>query len=68
MTCGYLPRGGTGDVTFVAMSNDGVPVRAADAGGGRWKLTGGSGLVVINDYLGYVADRGYSPRSALNNS
>ncbi len=33
--------------------------------GGRWQLTGGGveGFVLVNDYLGYLADRNYSPRT-----
>jgi integrase/recombinase XerC len=33
---------------------------------GRWRLDGedeGADLALVNDYLGYVADRGYSPRT-----
>ena len=63
MTCGYLQWGGTGAVTCVAMSNEQSPVRAAEVRAGRWELTGAVGLVLINDYLGYVADRGYSART-----
>jgi integrase/recombinase XerC len=40
-----------------------IPIRVAEVGRGRWELTGASGLTLINDYLGYVADRGYSPRT-----
>jgi site-specific recombinase XerD len=63
MTCGYLLWGGTGAVTCVAMSNEQSPVRAAEVRAGRWELTGAVGLALINDYLGYVADRGYSART-----
>src|SRR5215469_15510035 len=45
------------------MSDDKLPIRVAEVRGGRWELAGGSGLALINDYLGYVADRGYSPRT-----
>src|SRR5262245_18257963 len=32
---------------------------------GRWSLLGSGpgGVEVVNDYLGYLADRGYSPRT-----
>ena len=32
---------------------------------GRWRLDGAgpADLMVINEFLGYVADRGYSPRT-----
>jgi len=32
---------------------------------GRWSLVGSGpvGVELINDYLGYLADRGYSPRT-----
>jgi hypothetical protein len=32
---------------------------------GRWSLVGSGpgGVEVVNDYLGYLADRGYSPRT-----
>ena len=63
MTCGYLYLEGTGDVTFVAMSDDLASVRAAEVRAGRWELTGAGDLAGFNDYLGYVADRGYSPRT-----
>ena len=63
MSCGCLPSGGTGAVTCVAMSNEQSPVRAAEVRAGRWELTGAVGLALINDYLGYVADRGYSART-----
>jgi hypothetical protein len=49
--------------TVVAMSNDLLSIRAAEVRAGRWELTGAAGLRLINDYLGYVADRGYSPRT-----
>src|SRR5260221_514751 len=29
----------------------------------RWQLAGGTGMGLINDYLGYLADRGYSPQT-----
>ena len=45
------------------MSNEQSPVRAAEVRAGRWELTGAVGLALINDYLGYVADRGYSART-----
>ncbi len=32
-------------------------------GDGRWQLAGGTGKGLINDYLGYLADRGYSPQT-----
>src|ERR1017187_5488215 len=32
-------------------------------GDGRWQLAGGTGMGLINDYLGYLADRGYSPQT-----
>ena len=44
------------------MSED-LPIRAVEVRAGRWELTGAAGLRLINDYLGYVADRGYSPRT-----
>ncbi len=33
--------------------------------GGRWSLVGDgpAGVELVNDYLGYVADRGYSPKT-----
>ena len=45
------------------MSNEQSPVRAAEVRAGRWELTGAVGLALIDDYLGYVADRGYSART-----
>ena len=35
------------------------------AGGGGWQLTGqgAAGFGLVNDYLGYLADRNYSPRT-----
>jgi site-specific recombinase XerD len=30
---------------------------------GRWQLAGGADLGLVNDYLGYLADRGFSPRT-----
>jgi site-specific recombinase XerD len=45
------------------MSEDMPPIRAVEVRAGRWELTGAAGLRLINDYLGYVADRGYSPRT-----
>jgi integrase/recombinase XerC len=38
-------------------------LRAEQSGDGRWQLTGGPGLELVNDYLGYLADRGYSPHT-----
>ena len=32
-------------------------------GDGHWQLAGGTGMGLINDYLGYLADRGYSPQT-----
>jgi len=42
----------------------GESVRAIDSGG-RWSLEGSApgGVEVVNDYLGYLSDRGYSPRT-----
>ena len=45
------------------MSEDLLSIRAAEVRAGRWKLTGAGELSLINDFLGYVADRGYSPRT-----
>ena len=45
------------------MSEDLPSIRAAEVRAGRWELTGAGELSLINDYLGYVADRGYSPRT-----
>src|SRR5271170_2064465 len=45
------------------MSNDLPSIRAAEVRAGRWEVTGAGGLTLVNDYLGYVADRGYSPRT-----
>src|ERR1700744_6192238 len=45
------------------MSNELSSVRVTETCAGRWELTGGGGLTLVNDYLGYVADRGYSPRT-----
>jgi hypothetical protein len=45
----------------------GVERLRAEQRGGRWWVAGpasdGSGLVMVNDFLGYLADRGYSPRT-----
>src|SRR5215471_8731156 len=38
-------------------------LRAEQSGDGRWRLAGGPGLELVNDYLGYLADRGYSPHT-----
>jgi site-specific recombinase XerD len=45
------------------MTDGGALVRAGQIGEGRWELAGGTGTGLINDYLGYLADRGYSPRT-----
>ena len=45
------------------MSEDLPSIRAAEVRAGRWELTGAGELSLINDFLGYVADRGYSPRT-----
>ena len=45
------------------MSDDRSCIRAAETRDGRWELTGAGELSLINDYLSYVADRGYSPRT-----
>ena len=45
------------------MSSDLQSIRVTEVRPGRWELAGGTGLGLINDYLGYVADRGYSPRT-----
>ena len=45
------------------MSDNVVPVRAAEVRAGRWELAGAGDLSLINGFLGYVADRGYSPRT-----
>jgi len=45
------------------VSDERAFIRVAEAGPGRWGLTGAAGLTLVNDYLGYVADRGYSPRT-----
>jgi hypothetical protein len=63
MTCGYLPGGWDRCHTVVAMANERLCIRAVEVRGGRWELAGGGGLSLFNDYLGYVADRGYSPRT-----
>lgn len=63
MNWGFLTGSGTGAVTFAAMSDDVVLIRATEVRAGRWELTGTGDLAVFNDYLGYVADRGYSPRT-----
>jgi site-specific recombinase XerD len=45
------------------MTDGGKQIRAEQVDGGRWRLTGGSGTGLVNDYLGYLADRGYSPQT-----
>ncbi|MGH3275156.1 MAG: tyrosine-type recombinase/integrase [Streptosporangiaceae bacterium] len=45
------------------MSNERSSIRVSETGGGRWVLAGAGDLTLVNDYLGYVADRGYSPRT-----
>ena len=45
------------------MSEDLLSIRAAEVRAGRWELTGAGELSLFNDFLGYVADRGYSPRT-----
>src|SRR5271165_3661927 len=45
------------------MSDNVVPVRAAEVRAGRWELAGAGDLSLINSFLGYVADWGYSPRT-----
>ena len=50
-------------VTFVAMSEDLLSIRVAEVRAGRWELAGAGELSLFNDFLGYVADRGYSPRT-----
>ena len=44
------------------MTTDAARLRA-ELVGGRWRLVDGDGLELVNDYLGYLADRGYSPRT-----
>jgi len=43
--------------------SDEVPALRAEWVEGRWRLAGGTGLELVNDYLGYLADRGYSERT-----
>ncbi|MGB9305402.1 MAG: site-specific integrase, partial [Mycobacterium sp.] len=38
-------------------------MRSSATGGGRWRGCRPGGVDVVNDYLGYLADRGYSPRT-----
>jgi site-specific recombinase XerD len=45
------------------MTDGGTQIRAERLDGGRWQLAGGSGTELVNDYLGYLADRGYSPQT-----
>lgn len=45
------------------MSDGGSQVRAVRAGDGRWQLAGGTGTGLVNEYLGYLADRGFSPQT-----
>ena len=45
------------------MTDGGTQIRAEPLGGGRWQLAGGTGIGLVNDYLGYLADRGYSPQT-----
>lgn len=48
------------------MSEQSIDQLRAVERSGRWHLHGGADwpdLAVINDYLGYLADRGYSPRT-----
>ena len=45
------------------MTDGEAQVRAEQIGGGRWQLAGETGTGLINDYLGYLADRGYSPQT-----
>jgi len=45
------------------MSEDLLSIRVAEVRAGRWELTGSGELSLFNDFLGYVADRGYSPRT-----
>src|ERR1700730_12174662 len=49
--------------TFPVMTDGEKQVRAVPLGGGRWQLAGGSETGLVNDYLGYLADRGYSPQT-----
>jgi site-specific recombinase XerD len=48
----------------MAAEQVGESVRAVDSGG-RWSLEGSGpgGVEVVNDYLRYLSDRGYSPRT-----
>src|SRR6266567_4036120 len=45
------------------MSEDLLSIRVAEVRAGRWELAGAGELSLFNDFLGYVADRGYSPRT-----
>jgi len=45
------------------MSEDLLSICVAEVRAGRWELTGTGELSLFNDFLGYVADRGYSPRT-----
>jgi len=50
--------------TSVAVSENTLGLERAD--GGVWRLVGGGGAAqfgLVNDYLGYLADRNYSPRT-----
>lgn len=37
-----------------------APALRAERVEGHWRIVGGGGLELVNDYLGYLADRGYS--------
>jgi site-specific recombinase XerD len=45
------------------MSDDAAAIRATEVRAGRWELAGPGDLSLVNGFLGYVADRGYSPRT-----
>src|SRR6266581_7208004 len=42
---------------------EGNPGLRAECRGGRWQLAGAVGGGLINDYLGYLADRGFSAQT-----
>jgi len=43
------------------MSENPPLICAVEVSSGRWELTGAGELSLVNGFLGYVADRGYSP-------
>jgi len=63
LTCRYLPQSGAG-AHVRRLDRRVTPLRAEQLDANRWQLAGRTGMGLINDYLGYLAGRGYSAQTA----